>query len=104
MVLAYISDRIRHRYIFAIISICVCIAGFAILLTVHGAGHRKAEYAALFLVTMGAYSAMPAIVCWFVTNLSGHKRKSIGSAIHIGFGNSELSGPVSSAITVDEYG
>lgn len=70
----------------------------------HGAGHRKAEYAALFLVTMGAYSAMPAIVCWFVTNLSGHKRKSIGSAIHIGFGNSELSGPVSSAITVDEYG
>ncbi|KAI5299743.1 CTP synthase ura7, partial [Ascosphaera pollenicola] len=87
MVLAYISDRIGHRYIFAIISICVCVAGFAILLTVHGAEHRKAEYAALFLVTMGAYSAMPAIVCWFVTNLSGHKRKSIGSAIHIGFGN-----------------
>ncbi|KAI5285523.1 hypothetical protein KEM54_000505 [Ascosphaera aggregata] len=87
MILAYISDRIQHRYTFAMFSLCVCIAGFAILLTVHGPEHRRVEYAALFLVTMGSYSAMPAIVCWFVTNLAGHKRKSIGSAIHIGFGN-----------------
>ncbi|KAI5293905.1 hypothetical protein KEM52_005034 [Ascosphaera acerosa] len=87
MVLAYISDRLRHRYFFAMLPLCVCIAGFATLLRVKGEQHRDVQYAALFLVTMGAYSSMPAIVCWFVTNLSGHKRKSIGSAIQIGFGN-----------------
>ncbi len=45
------------------------------------------EYAALFLICMGTYSAMPVIVCWFQMNLGGHHRRSIGTAWQIGFGN-----------------
>lgn len=45
------------------------------------------QYAALFLVTMGTYTAMPIIVCWFNMNLGGHHRRSVGSAWQIGFGN-----------------
>ncbi|KAI5309745.1 hypothetical protein KEM55_002511, partial [Ascosphaera atra] len=87
MTLATLSDRLRHRFTFVMIPLFVCMAGFAMLLHIHGQARRHAEYAALFLITMGAYSAMPVIVCWFVTNLAGHRRKSIGTAVQVGFGN-----------------
>jgi len=85
MIIAFCSDFTRHRFLFTIIPICVSIAGFAILITVHH--NTKLEYAALFLVTMGTYSAMPVIVCWFNMNLGGHHRRAVGTAWQVGFGN-----------------
>jgi MFS family permease len=85
MIIAYASDKTRHRFAFTIIPILVSIAGFAILLAVHN--HRQVQYAALFLVTMGTYSAMPVVVCWFNMNLGGHHRRSVGTAWQVGFGN-----------------
>lgn len=64
---------------------CVAIAGFAILITNHTNNHLR--YGALFLVTMGTYSAMPVVVCWFNMNLGGHHRRSVGTAWQVGFGN-----------------
>jgi MFS family permease len=85
MLVAWFSDRLKHRFLFAILPICVCITGFAILISVHN--NRSLQYAALFLVAMGAYTAMPVIVCWFNMNLGGHHRRAIGSAWQVGFGN-----------------
>jgi len=85
MVIAFSSDFTRHRFVFTLIPISVAIAGFAILLTVHH--NKKLEYAALFLVAMGAYSAMPVIVCWFNMNLGGHHRRAVGTGWQVGFGN-----------------
>lgn len=85
MAIAWLSDRLKHRLLFCIFPICVSAAGFAILLAVHD--NRNLQYAALFLVAMGAYSAMPVIVCWFNLNLGGHHRRAIGSAWQVGFGN-----------------
>ncbi|KAF2431931.1 MFS general substrate transporter [Tothia fuscella] len=85
MIIAYASDKARHRFAFAIFPILVSIAGFAILLSVHNNHH--VQYAALFLVTMGTYSAMPVVVCWFNMNLGGHHRRSVGTAWQVGFGN-----------------
>nr|OQO15450.1 hypothetical protein B0A51_16239 [Rachicladosporium sp. CCFEE 5018] len=85
MFLATMSDAARHRWAFAVASILIGIAGFAILLAVHD--NRSVQYAALFLVTMGTYSAMPITICWFNQNLGGHHRRSVGSAWQIGFGN-----------------
>lgn len=90
MLIAITSDHLRHRFIFALIPICIAIAGFAVLLSLHGQAHRDVLYGALFLVACGCYSAMPMVLCWFTMNLGGHKRRSIGSAWQIGFGNSEL--------------
>ncbi|PGH10127.1 hypothetical protein AJ80_07578 [Polytolypa hystricis UAMH7299] len=87
MIIAYFSDRFKQRFIFCLFPICIAIAGFAILLNVHGIERRNIQYGALFLVTMGAYSAMPVIVCWFAMNLSSHKRRSVGTAWQVGFGN-----------------
>jgi len=61
MLIAFASDRLRHRFLFALLPIAIAIAGFAILLAEHS--NHNLEYAALFLVTMGTYSAMPVIVC-----------------------------------------
>jgi MFS family permease len=85
MLVAWASDRLRHRFLFTLIPIAIGIAGFAILLT--GPKTRDLKYAALFLVTSGCYSAMPVIVCWFTMNLGSHHRRSVGSAWQIGFGN-----------------
>ncbi|TKA75840.1 hypothetical protein B0A55_04383 [Friedmanniomyces simplex] len=85
MLTATLSDLTQKRAPFAIGCICIAIAGFAILISVHD--NRPLEYAALFLVAMGAYSAMPIIVCWFGMNLAGHHRRSVGTAWQVGFGN-----------------
>ena len=85
MAVAFLSDKMRHRMAFALFAELVAITGFAILLSVHNNLHL--QYAALFMVTMGTYSAMPIIVCWFNMNLGGHHRRAVGSAWQIGFGN-----------------
>jgi MFS family permease len=95
MIIAFLSDKFKHRFLFALIPICVSITGFGILITVHNNYHL--EYAALFLVTMGTYSAMPVIVCWFNMNLGGHHRRAVGIAWQVGFGNI---GYVSSMISI----
>ncbi|KIW30524.1 uncharacterized protein PV07_06263 [Cladophialophora immunda] len=85
MLTAALSDRFRHRFLFAMFNICIAIAGFAILMTVHH--NTDLEYGALFMITSGTYSAMPVIVCWFSMNLGGHHRRAVGTAWQIGFGN-----------------
>jgi MFS family permease len=85
MIVAYFSDKLKHRFLFTILPICVCISGFAILISVHN--NRQLQYGALFLVACGAYSAMPVIVCWFNMNLGGHHRRAVGTAWQVGFGN-----------------
>jgi predicted MFS family arabinose efflux permease len=85
MLVAYFSDRLRHRFLFTMVPMAVAIAGFAILITTHH--HKYLEYGALFMVTCGTYSAMPIIVCWFTMNLGGHHRRAVGAAWQIGFGN-----------------
>lgn len=85
LLVAYASDKTRHRFGFAIFAICIAIIGFGILISVHD--NTSLQYGALFLVTMGAYTAMPIVVCWFNMNLGGHHRRAVGSAWQIGFGN-----------------
>ncbi|KAJ5104981.1 hypothetical protein NUU61_002328 [Penicillium alfredii] len=87
MVIAFFSDRLRHRFAFTLIPMAVAIAGFAMLLNIHGKENRNPQYGALFLLTSGCYSAMPVIVCWFAMNLGGHLRRSVGTAWQVGFGN-----------------
>ncbi|KAL8854252.1 MAG: hypothetical protein Q9221_000966 [Calogaya cf. arnoldii] len=85
MIIAYFSDRFKHRFAFTIMPIRLAIAGFGILMVVHN--NRHLQYGALCMVTMGVYSAMPVIVCWFNMNLGGHHRRAVGTAWQIGFGN-----------------
>jgi MFS family permease len=85
MLVAVLSDRLRHRFLFALIPTCISVTGFAILLTAHH--HPKLQYAALFFIAMGCFSAMPVLLCWFTMNLGGHHRRAVGTAWQVGFGN-----------------
>lgn len=60
------SDLSRYRFLFALSSICIAIAGVVVLLKTHHNEHL--EYGVLFLVAMGALSAMPVVICWFTMN------------------------------------
>ncbi|KOS22968.1 putative transporter [Escovopsis weberi] len=82
---AYLSDRLRHRFLFAVMCMLITIAGFIILLVVHD--NRNVEYGALFLIAGGCYSAMPIVVCWYNMNIGGHIRRALGSAWQVAFGN-----------------
>ncbi|KAL4957770.1 Peroxin-3-domain-containing protein [Aspergillus filifer] len=85
MFIAYLSDRFQHKFLFAVVPMCACMAGMGILLNI--TDNRDIQYGALFLVTSGVYSAMPVVVCWFAMNLGGHRRRSVGTAWQVGFGN-----------------
>ncbi|KAI0707686.1 major facilitator superfamily domain-containing protein, partial [Earliella scabrosa] len=59
MAVAAASDRLRVRYVFIVATIVLSLAGFATLLAVHD--NRRVQYAALYLVACGNYSAMPIV-------------------------------------------
>lgn len=99
MLIASISDKLRHRFLFTMLTVIITLAGLGVLMNVHGKENRHIEYGALFLMTCGCYSAMPIIVCWYTMNLGGHRRRSVGTAWQIGFGNSKSSGASGAALT-----
>ncbi|KKK25679.1 hypothetical protein ARAM_003708 [Aspergillus rambellii] len=87
LVIACLSDFFRNRYIFAILPMCICMIGYGILLNVHDPAQHHLQYGALFLLTSGCFSAGPIMLCWYGMNLGGHRRRSVGTAWQIGFGN-----------------
>ncbi|KAK8021843.1 hypothetical protein PG990_006981 [Apiospora arundinis] len=85
LVLAYLSDRTGNHLFFVQFSATILITGLAILMTTHG--NFSAQYAGICLVCMGAFSAAPSVICWYIMNLEGHKNRSIGSGWMISVGN-----------------
>ncbi|OTB06841.1 hypothetical protein M426DRAFT_318550 [Hypoxylon sp. CI-4A] len=85
LIMAALSDWMRHRAAFAVIPLSLSLAAFATLLKVHN--NTPVQYAMLNLITMGTYSTLPIIVCWFNMNLGGHHRRAVGTAWQVGFGN-----------------
>ena len=85
LVVSFASDRLQHRFAFVIFPLLIALAGVGILFNVHS--NPSVEYAAIFLVAMGVFGALPVAVCWYIMNLQGHTQRSIGSAWMIGFGN-----------------
>ena len=88
--IAFTSDRLRHRYLFVLTCLIIAMAGIAVLLNVHD--NRDVEYGALFLVVFAPYCGMPVAICWFTMNLGGYRRRAIGTALQLGFG--EIAGIV----------
>ncbi|TCD62573.1 hypothetical protein EIP91_006723 [Steccherinum ochraceum] len=86
--IAVFSDRLRHRFLFAVVPMALALAGFsALVATGEGGNERNLKYGALYLAACGTFSAMPVVLCWFTTNLAGHRRRAIAIAWQVGFGN-----------------
>lgn len=46
-----------------------------------------ARYAGIFLIVSGGYMCQPVTIAWVNNNMGGHYKRSVSSAMMIGFGN-----------------
>lgn len=86
LTVAVFTDRIRHRYGFAMFGILLATIGYAILLAQKNlpVGSR---YLALFFISSGANITQPVVLVWLNNNMGGHYKRSIAAAMQVGFGN-----------------
>ena len=85
ILVSFISAKVRHRLGFVVFSLLIGLAGAGILFKVHDS--VRTEYAAVCLLAMGLFGALPIALCWYTMNLRGHRERSLGTAGMIGFGN-----------------
>lgn len=83
---ALLSDKSRHRFGFALGGCAIATVGYAILLAQQSLP-TGAKYFALFAITTGGFIAQPILIGWLSSNMSGHYKQAIASAVQIGFGN-----------------
>ncbi|KAL2871213.1 major facilitator superfamily domain-containing protein [Aspergillus lucknowensis] len=81
-----LSDRLQHRFGFAITGCLIATVGYSILLA-QDFVTTGVKYFALFAVVGGGYIAQPIFIGWLSNNMSGHYKQAIASAVQIGFGN-----------------
>jgi len=84
---ALLTDALRHRYAFTLAGLLVASAGYALLLAPQRAVPVAARYAALYLVTAGAYVTQPVTLAWLANNVAGHYKRAVAAALQIGLGN-----------------
>ncbi|KAL8819261.1 MAG: hypothetical protein Q9223_002269 [Gallowayella weberi] len=94
---AWLSDRLHHRYGFVMLGAAINILGYGILLGQAG-GSVKVKYMALYFVVVGLWIGSPVEIVWIASNLGGHYKRAIGSAIQNGMGN--MSGFVASNVFI----
>ncbi|KAH6975707.1 major facilitator superfamily domain-containing protein [Ilyonectria destructans] len=97
LTVAYLTDYFRHRYAFTMGGILLSTLGYILLLSQKSAAITAGvQYFALFLTITGGFVTQPITLAWLANNVSGHYKRSVSSAIQIGFGN--LGGIVASFV------
>jgi len=86
LVTAVSTDRLKRRYPFTILGVLVCTVGYGILLGQRGLS-VGVKYFATFLIVLGTYITQPVCIAWISNCMSGHYKRSVSSAMQIGFGN-----------------
>lgn len=88
---AWLSDRLRRRYIFVLCMQAVMVVGFIFCISgsAVGGGTKLAglRYAGVFLATMGCYPYYIVNLVWVATNVSPTYKRGAAMALQIGMGN-----------------
>lgn len=92
-IFAYLSDKLRLRSLFLLISLLITFAGYAINIS---PAPIPLKYFGIFLCVTGSYSGIPGLSAWQANNSSGRYKRALALAMHIGFANS--GGAVGSAL------
>ena len=96
---AFLTDKLRHRYSFAMFGVLVCSIGYIILLAQHSVS-IGGRYCAVYLIMAGGYITQPITLVWLSNNMGGHYKRSINAAMQVGFGN--VGGIVASNIFISD--
>jgi cyanate permease len=83
---AWITDRMKHRYTFCMIGLVISSIGYILLLNQQNLS-AGVKYFALFLIVPGGYITQPITLVWLANLMSGHYKRSVSSAVQVGFGN-----------------
>ena len=86
LVSAVLTDRLRHRYAFAMLGVVTASIGYIILLA-QASVPVAVRYFAVYLIVAGGYITQPITLVWLSNNMGGHYKRSISAAMQIGFGN-----------------
>ncbi|KAK4992832.1 hypothetical protein LTR66_006171 [Elasticomyces elasticus] len=86
LIVAWTTDRLRHRYSFTLLGVCVASIGY-ILLLCQSRIPVGVRYFAIFLVTAGGYMTQPVTLAWVNNCMGGHYKRSVSAAMMVGFGN-----------------
>ena len=81
--IAYMSDRTRLRAPWIALSCILVIVG--LLITAYAPTHT-AQYFGIFVATAGAQSNIPAMLTYQANNIRTHSKRSVGTALQVGFG------------------
>lgn len=93
VVVGFVGDRTKWRGYCNIVTVCVGIIGFAMLL---GSADPHVQYGAVFLGAMGIYPTVSNTVSWVNNNIEGSLKRAIVLGMVVGWGN--MNGVVSSNI------
>lgn len=94
--IGYTSDKTRQRGLCNIITACLGITGFIMLLST---SNPKVQYAGTFLGAAGIYPAIPNTLAWVNNNTEGSLKRAFVLGMVVGWGN--LNGIVASNIYLD---
>jgi len=86
LIVAWVTDMVRHRFAFCILGLVIASVGYIILLCQENLSVGP-KYFASFLITPGGFITQPIILAWVQNCMSGHYKRSITAAMTVGFGN-----------------
>lgn len=99
LVVAVLTDRLRHRFAFCILGVCIASIGYVLLLA-QGGLSTGVKYFALFLVVPGGFVTQPVTLAWVQNNMGGHYKRSVSAAMMVGLGN--MGGIVASTVFLEK--
>ncbi|EEY22343.1 high-affinity nicotinic acid transporter [Verticillium alfalfae VaMs.102] len=85
LVVAWLSDRMQRRAMFAVVSGLVCTVGYAILVSNASGG---AKYFGCFLGAMGLYVVVGIPLAWLPSNNPRYGKRTVASGLQLTIGNS----------------
>ncbi|KAK9423014.1 putative Major facilitator superfamily domain-containing protein [Seiridium unicorne] len=86
LIVAYLSDRCRHRYGFIMLGCFIATLGYGMLLHQTSLS-QDTKFAAVFLISMGGNMATPIALAWLSNNVSGHWKRAFSSGFQVTLGN-----------------
>ncbi|RFU35367.1 hypothetical protein B7463_g954, partial [Scytalidium lignicola] len=86
MSMAWLADKLKHRYAFTLLGLGISIIGYTLLLCQENLS-VGVKYMACFFVVGGSNICQPITWVWLNNNVGGHYKRSVATAMQIGFGN-----------------
>ena len=83
----FLSDRFQTRYPFIIGSASLALIALVSMLAIPQDKYPGAGYGMLFVLCIGIYPALTALICLVMNNVAPSSKRAIGIAIYFGFGN-----------------